>query len=207
MYRQLIFILTFFSFFILTCSPSSKVIQLNNRENQYHQNYINTESINKSILYNKVQNYIKQELYLYPNHKLLKNDVERYKIAKIIVDSSETIDTITWQLLFAVIRYESSFKHSVIANDKPSIGMMQLHGRAWSYCSEVLRRRINKNTIEDQIQCGGLWLDHSIRLCKGDIGEGLARYATGYMCNYSESSSVSFIVKRRLKLIDKLNNY
>jgi len=157
------------------------------------------------MLYNRVQNFIKEELLDFPNHYLRKNDVERFRIAKIIVDSANKVTHVNWEHLFAIIRYESSFNHKVIAEDKPSQGLTQLHGAAWVYCSDVLSRKTFRDSIEDQVLCGGLWLNHSIELCHGNIDQGLARYATGYMCDYSDSKSVQFIVGRRMKLINKLN--
>jgi hypothetical protein len=182
--------------------PDNGVYQ--NLPENYKYTGLTDSEIYDIMIYNKVQNFIAEELEEHPNHLLMKNDLERFRVAKVIVDSARNIDTVTWELLFAVIRYESSFKHRVMAKDKPSIGMMQLHGRAWSYCSEALRREIDKTIIEDQVICGGLWLDHAISLCNGRVDQGLARYATGYMCDYSSSNSVTFIVTRRMNLVKKL---
>lgn len=158
---------------------------------------------NEAILISKIEEFIKQEIAIERNHILFRKPERLTETAKIIHDVSKTTG-LDWEIIFTIIAFESKFKYNVMAKDKPTYGYMQLHGRAWSYCQEQLNRKIDKKNPKDQVLCGSIWLQHSIEECKDKLDHGIARYATGYMCDYSESISVTFIVNRRLKLINKL---
>jgi hypothetical protein len=151
----------------------------------------------------KIKAFIVSEIRLEKRHPLLKNPDKLHKTAKLIYNTSK-ITKPDWETMFTIITYESKFKHTVIAKDRPSIGYTQLHGVAWNYCQERLGRKINKKDPEDQILCGAIWLEYCIEACNKTLEQGLAKYATGYMCDYSKSKSVRFIVNRRIKKINEL---
>lgn len=157
----------------------------------------------KQIEIDRIKFFIKEEIKLERNHILLRDDEKLTETAKIISDVAEQTN-LDWEVIFAIISFESKFKYTAKAKDRPTVGLMQMHGRAWSYCSEVLERKVYFTDPEDQVLCGSIWLQHSIEECKDKLDHGIARYATGYMCDYSGSISVKFIVDRRLKLINKL---
>jgi len=158
---------------------------------------------NEAILISKIEEFIRQEIAIERNHILLRKPERLTETAKIIHETSE-MTGLDWEVIFAIISFESKFKYDALAKDKPTYGYMQIHGVAWTHCQKELHRPIDKKNPRDQVLCGSIWLQHSIGECKNKLDHGIARYATGYMCDYSDSISVSFIVNRRLKLINKL---
>ena len=157
----------------------------------------------KKIEVDKIKFFIKEEVKLERNHILLQDNYKLTETATIISDVARQTN-LDWEIIFTIISFESKFKYTAKAKDRPTIGLMQMHGRAWSFCSEVLERKVYFNDPEDQVLCGSIWLQNAIDECNGKLDHGIAKYATGYMCDYSKSISVKFIVNRRLNLINKL---
>jgi hypothetical protein len=156
--------------------------------------------------YEKAERSIKMLLEKTPNHKLNKNSEKRIEMAKSIVDIVSNIG-LEWELVMSIIYFESSFKPYVISKDEQqTIGLMQFHGAAITYCEKQEGRKVNLKDYKDQIRCGTHWLKFSIEQCDGKVDQGISMYATGYKCNYHKSKSLTFIVKRRIALRDKIKS-
>ena len=150
--------------------------------------------------YRDAERSIYRELKGVRNHPLIKSDNDRVIMARNVVNAASMAE-VPWEAVFAIVRFESAFYHKVIARDGlGSIGLMQMHGVAWSYCATQVGRKVDKHLPADQLICGSFWLRYSMDQCDGSLPKGLSKYATGSLCGYAEVPGVLRLVNKRMKL-------
>ena len=129
-----------------------------------------------------------------PRHLMQRNELKRKQIAEAIEQTAyeTSIDPL---MITTIVFRESSFYKNSIGKDRPSKGLMQVHGAAATGC--------DLTTVEGQIDCGSRWLLECYELCNGDDLGALTYYATGKICE-AKSQPLKKKMKSRMRLYNKL---
>lgn len=146
--------------------------------------------------YIEVNKAIKWLTRLVPKHPVQKNKKWRSELSAYIVEASYEYD-LEPLLVTAVVFLESSFRKKAIGSDRPSIGLMQVHGVALNGCKDL-------DTAEGQLLCGSKWLRFCIDECEGSIAGGLALYGNGNTCWPPYKSLSAWQSWQRLRLWGRL---
>lgn len=92
---------------------------------------------------------------------------------------------------------ESSLRVGVIGA-KGELGLMQVMPSRASLCDVA--------TVRGQVECGAVELRKAIDLCGGDVAGGIARYASGRTCAWSEEREPGLhrVVAKRLAILERI---
>ena len=140
-------------------------------------------------------------------HPLYNNENLRREFSRMILTASEKSE-VPWELILIVSFCESSFRPEVIGSSHGEVGVMQLNGSMpWKHCREKEKRKLDKTSAMDQYVCGSHWLRFSIESCDGSIYQGLSKYATGGVCSPKKNGSLDYLVRRRVKFMNRAMQY
>jgi len=125
-----------------------------------------------------------------------RHDEYRHELATALEEAGE--ETSLDPLLILSIAYCESGLWPGAQGRLGEIGLLQVHGEA--------ARGEDLTTVHGQVRAGARWLRASIDKCGGEVGGGIARYATGYTCDWSKKSKprLFVLVSYRLNLWAKL---
>jgi len=152
----------------------------------------------------QVQKSIKYLLRNSKQHVLNRSEETLNRFSEAILQASAK-SQVPWEVITGISYCESTFRTKT-RGKVGEIGLMQLHGVAWTYCEKMENREIDKHSVEDQFICGGHWFKHAMSKCKSSVEQGLSMYITGKVCKPEKGGDLNFRVKRRMGIIRKLRS-